>query len=233
MLLKYVLAAGLLILVDACSSLKPRHDKQWEVLFDGQNIDKFRGYQLSGFPYHAWEVKEGYLRSIPGVKNVDLVTKEEFENFELAFDWKTSIGGNSGVFFYVQEEARQEAGNGNSPNWLTNFEMQILDDVNFYDKEPKRSAGALYDLIAPVKKTLKPVGEYNSARLVVNNKKVEYWLNGNKVVEYEIDSAPLNELVSKSKFKDIPGFAKSKKGHIAFQHHGQEVWFKNIKLRRL
>jgi hypothetical protein len=128
----------------------------------------------------------------------------------LSFDWKTSIGGNSGVFFHVREDEKQEAGNGNSPNWLTNYEMQLLDDVNFYDKEPKRSAGALYDLITPQNKTLRPVGEYNTSRLVVEDNKVEHWLNGTKVVEYTMDSPELNSLISKSKFKDIPSLANQR-----------------------
>jgi hypothetical protein len=111
--------------------------------------------------------------------------------------------------------------------------MQLLDDVNFHDKEPKRSAGALYDLITPRNKTLRPIGEYNTSRLVVQDNKVEHWLNGNKVVEYTMDSPELNSLIGRSKFKDIPSFGKSRNGHIAFQHHGQEFWFRNIKVRRL
>jgi hypothetical protein len=111
--------------------------------------------------------------------------------------------------------------------------MQLLDDVNFDDKEPKRSAGALYDLITPINKSLNPVGQFNSSRLVVKGTKGEHWLNGKKVVEYEMDGPALTALIRNSKFKSIPGFAKSKQGHIQFQHHGQEVWFKNIRIRRL
>ncbi len=133
----------------------------------------------------------------------------------------------------MNEEADKQAGNGNSPNWLDNFEMQLLDDINFNDKAPIRSAGSLYDLIVPVNKHLKPVGEYNESRLIVNNNHVEHWLNGDKVVEYEIGSPQLNELISKSKFKNNPKFAKSTDGLIMLQHHGQKVWLKNIRVRRL
>jgi hypothetical protein len=108
-----------------------------------------------------------------------------------------------------------------------------LDDINFDDKEPKRSAGSLYDLIAPQNKQLKPVGEYNTARLVVNNSYVEHWLNGVKVVTYEVGSQKLNDLINSSKYKDNPRFAKSTTGHIMFQHHGQKVWLRNIKVTRL
>jgi len=206
---------------------------QWTYLFDGKSVEKLRGYKMAFFPTDAWKVEEGALVAQTGVPNVDLVTKESYKNFELALDWKVSVAGNSGVFFYMNEEADQQAGNGNSPNWLDNFEMQLLDDINFNDKAPIRSAGSLYDLIVPVNKHLKPVGEYNESRLIVNKNRVEHWLNGNKVVEYEIGSPELNELISKSKFKTNPKFAKSTDGLIMFQHHGQKVWLKNIKVRRL
>jgi hypothetical protein len=111
--------------------------------------------------------------------------------------------------------------------------MQLLDDIGFNDKEPKRSAGSLYDLIAPVNKELKPVGEYNTARLLVQNDQVEHWLNGRKVVEYRMNSPEMKALIGQSKFKNIPGFASSTEGHIMFQHHGQEIWYRNIKIRRL
>jgi len=185
------------------------------------------------FPDQAWKVEDGALMALPNVPNIDLVTKETYQNFELVFDWKVSEAGNGGVFFYVQETSQHESGNGNSPNWLDNFEMQILDDINFNDKEPKRSAGSLYDLIAPKGKKLKPVGEYNQAKLIVNKGHVEHWLNGVKVVEYQIGSDQLNRLIQNSKYKENPAFATSTDGHIMFQHHGQQIWLKNIKVRRL
>jgi hypothetical protein len=111
--------------------------------------------------------------------------------------------------------------------------MQLLDDIGFDDKEPKRSAGALYDLIAPQNKTLKPVGEYNTARLLVQDAHVEHWLNGQKVVEYSPNSPEMKALIQNSKFKNIQGFAQYSEGHIMFQHHGQQVWYRNIKIRRL
>ena len=206
---------------------------QWTYLFDGKSVEKLRGYKMASFPTDAWKVEEGALVAQTGVPNVDLVTKESYKNFELALDWKVSVAGNSGVFFYMNEEADQQAGNGNSPNWLDNFEMQLLDDINFNDKAPIRSAGSLYDLIVPINKHLKPVGEYNESRLIVNKNRVEHWLNGDKVVEYEIGSPELNELIRESKFKTNPKFAKSADGLIMFQHHGQKVWLKNIKVRRL
>ncbi|QJW89880.1 DUF1080 domain-containing protein [Spirosoma taeanense] len=212
---------------------RAQQNSQWTYLFDGKSAEPLRGYKMTSFPTEAWKIEDGALVAQTGVPNIDLVTKESYKNFELVFDWKVSVAGNGGVFFYVNEEADKQAGNGNSPNWLDNFEMQILDDINFNDKAPIRSAGSLYDLIIPTNKQLKPVGEYNQARLLVNNNHVEHWLNGRKVVEYEIGSPELNQLISNSKFKNNPKFAKSTDGLIMLQHHGQKIWLKDIKVRRL
>lgn len=209
-----------------------QHANQWVYLFKGKSVAALRGYRMDTFPA-AWKVEDGALVAQPDVPNVDLVTKDVFTNFDLRFEWKMSKAGNSGVFYNVQETASHESGNGNSPNWLDNFEMQLLDDINFNDKEPKRSAGSLYDLIAPQNKHLKPLGEYNTGRLLVNKGHVEQWLNGAKVVEYDIGSEKLNNLISKSKYKDNPNFAKATSGHLMFQHHGQKVWLRDIKIKKL
>jgi hypothetical protein len=205
---------------------------KWESLFDGSSTDKLRGYKMVAFP-DAWKVEDGALVAQTNVPNVDLVTKETYTNFDLTLEWAVSKAGNSGIFYNVQENSSHESGNGNSPNWLDNFEFQILDDIDFNDHEPRRSAGSLYDLITPVNKHLKPVGEFNTARLLVDHGHVEQWINGEKVVEYELGSKELNDLISKSKYKTNPNFAKSTSGHIMFQHHGQKVWLKNIKVKRL
>lgn len=212
---------------------KNKKESQWATLFDGSSTEQLRAYKMNKFPSDAWAVEDGALVTLTGVANRDLVTKEKYTDFELIFDWKISKAGNSGVFYHVEEVAEHEAGNGNSPNWLNNFEMQILDDINFNDKAPIRSAGSLYDLIAPEKKKLKPIGEYNQARLLVNKGHVEHWLNGEMVVSYESGSEELNRLIKNSKFSENPNFATSTSGHIMFQHHGQKVWLKNIKVRRL
>jgi hypothetical protein len=205
---------------------------KWEYIFDGKSVSKLRGYKMDTFP-DAWKVEDGALVAQTNVPNVDLVTRDTFTNFDLTLDWAVSKAGNSGIFYNVQENSSHESGNGNSPNWLDNFEFQILDDIDFNDHEPRRSAGSLYDLITPVNKHLKPVGEYNTARLLVDHGHVEQWLNGEKVVEYELGSKELNDLISKSKYRTNPNFAKSTSGHIMFQHHGQKVWLKNIRIKRL
>ena len=226
---------SLITILLACSSYisNAQNTNEWIPLFNGTSTTQLRGYMLDSFPTSAWKVEDGALVAQTGVPNIDLVTKDTFTNFDLTFQWKVSKAGNSGVFYNVQEASAHESGNGNSPNWLDNFEMQLLDDIDFNDTAAIRSAGSLYDLIIPVNKHLKPVGEYNTARLLVDHGHVEHWINGEKVVEYEIGSAKLNDLISKSKYKDNPKFAKSTSGHIMFQHHGQQVWLKDIQVKRL
>lgn len=204
----------------------------WHFLFDGKSVNELRGYKMDSFP-NAWKVENGALVAQTDVPNVDLVTKDTYTNFDLTLEWAMSKAGNSGIFYNVQENSSHESGNGNSPNWLDNFEFQLLDDIDFNDHEPRRSAGSLYDLITPKNKVLKPVGEYNTARLLVDHGHVEQWVNGVKVVEYEIGSKEINDLISKSKYRSNPNFAKSTSGHIMFQHHGQKVWLRNIKIKRL
>ena len=224
---------SLLFSIVLFTSVSNAQKGEWVILFDGSSTDKLRGYAMDSFPGKAWKVEDGALVTLTGVDNIDIVTKDEYKNFELVFEWKTSVAGNSGVFFHVKENLAHESGNGNSPNWLDNFEMQILDDINFNDKAPIRSAGSLYDLIIPANKTLKPIGEYNLAKLVVNGNHVEHWLNGKKIVQYEMGSDEMKNLLAKSKFKDNPGYGTSPNGLIMFQHHGQQVWFKNIKINTL
>lgn len=223
----------LLILSFCLTKATYAQTNKWVTLFDGKSLTQLRGYQMDGFPSDAWKVEDGALVAQTGVPNVDLVTKNTYTNFDLTLEWAVSKAGNSGIFYNVQENSAHQSGNGNSPNWLDNFEFQLLDDVDFNDHAPIRSAGSLYDLIVPANKHLKPVGEFNTARLLVNHGHVEQWINGDKVVEYEIGSENLNNLISKSKYKTNPNFAKSTTGHIMIQHHGQKVWIKNIKIMSL
>lgn len=206
---------------------------KWHYLFNGKTVKKLRGYKMGDFPFDAWKIEHGALVTQIGVPNVDILTKETYTNFDLTLEWAVSKAGNSGIFYNVQENSEHESGNGNSPNWLDNFEFQLLDDIDFNDRAPIRSAGSLYDLISPVNKHLKVVGEFNTARLLVDHGQVEQWINGVKVVEYELGSNELKDLIVKSKYNDNPNFARSTSGHIMFQHHGQKVWLRNIKIKRL
>jgi hypothetical protein len=230
--MKKSLAILCLIISYANLSVYAQTDHKWHYLFDGKSINELRGYKMDAFP-DAWKVEDGALVAQPNVPNVDLVSKDTYTNFDLTLEWAMTKAGNSGIFYNVEENSAHESGNGNSPNWLDNFEFQLLDDVDFNDHEPRRSAGSLYDLIAPVNKVLKPVGEYNTARLLVNHGHVEQWVNGVKVVEYELNSEELNDLIAKSKYRTNPNFAKSASGHIMLQHHGQKVMLRNIRIKRL
>ncbi|WP_099544632.1 DUF1080 domain-containing protein [Maribacter sp. 4G9] len=203
------------------------------VIFDGSSTNALRGYGMDEFPKEIWYVENGALIANPDTTNRDLITKERFKDFELEYEWAVDTAANSGVFFHMQEDLTMESGNGNSPNWLDNYELQILDDENFYDTLAVRSAGSLYDLIKPVNKELKPIGDFNTAKLIHNNGHVEHWLNGKKVIDFTMDSPEMKELLGQSKFKENPEFHSDKEGHIMFQHHGQRVYFKNIRVRRL
>jgi len=218
----------------ACNPKKtdlPQKSK-WIVIFDGRSTDALRGYGIEKFPSGIWFTENGTLITNPDTTNIDLITKDRFKNFELEYEWAVDTAANSGVFFHMQENLSMESGNGNSPNWLDNFELQILDDQHFYDSLEIRSAGALYDLIAPKDKTLKPLGEFNLARLIHNDGLVEHWLNGKKVIEFEIGSSEMKKLLEKSKFKKNPNFHSDKEGHIMFQHHGERVYYRNIRIRK-
>ncbi|MBC6994670.1 DUF1080 domain-containing protein [Lewinella lacunae] len=219
----------------ACTSspIDSEAEDEWIVLFGGDSTSALRGYGMEDFPQGIWYVEDGVLIANPDTTNRDLITKDRYQNFELEFEWAVDTAANSGVFFHMQEDLSMEAGNGNSPNWMDNYELQILDDQHFYDTLAVRSAGALYDLIAPKNKQLKPIGEFNEARLIHNDGHVEHWLNGNKVIDFEMNSPEMKEILSESKFKENPDFHSDKEGHIMFQHHGQRVYFRNIRVKKL
>jgi hypothetical protein len=218
-------AVGSLLLLAPPTSTPPAPDG-WTVLFDGRGTDAWRGYNLDAFPAKAWVVEDGALKTVTGVKeHPDLISREKYRDFELELEWKVAPGGNSGVFYRAAELPPP------APVWHSAPEMQVLDDAVHRDgKEPKTSASSLYALIAPTGKTLKPVGQWNQVRVKVQGQRVEHWLNGQKVVEYDLDSDALKALIAGSKFKDMPRFAREPEGHIALQHHGEEAWFRNIKI---
>jgi hypothetical protein len=197
----------------------------WIVLFDGASTDALRGYGQNGFP-SSWAVQDGELRTVPG-SGVDLITRETFADFELEFDWRVSPAGNSGVMYRVIES--------DQPSWASGPEYQVLDDDGHPDGgDPKTVAAALYGLIAPSgKNRLEPVGTYNTGRIVVERGHVEHWLNGSLVVEYDWGGAEVRALIEASKFATEPAFMSADAGGIVLQHHGEEAWFRNVRIRRL
>ena len=199
---------------------------EWFILFDGKTVNGMRGYKMNDMPWGGWAIENGSLKTISGGDHIDIITEEQFQNFELELEWRTSLGGNSGIFHNATEE--------NDWIWQSAPEMQVLDDNVHHDgKNTKTSAGALYDLIAPINKTLKPVGEFNIVKISVEENRVEYWINGSRIVEYELGSKVLAGLIENSKFKTMPNFAKAEQGHIGLQHHGEEVWYRNVRIRKL
>ncbi len=207
--------------MSTCSS----NSGNWTVLFDGEKTYGLRGYKQPDFPWDSWTIENGTLKTIPP-GGVDLITDEVFKNFELELEWKVSPGGNSGIFYFATEEADKI--------WRSAPEMQVLDDDAHQDgKRNVTSAGALYDIIPPSAKVVKPVGEFNQVRIIVNKNHVEHWLNGTKIVEYEYGSEELKKLIAKSKFKDMPYFAKATEGLIGLQCDHGEVYYRNIRIRKL
>ena len=199
---------------------------EWIVLFDGKLTTKLRGYKQKSFPTNNWVIDGDALKTVPG-KPIDLITVDKFEDVELEFEWKVPPGGNSGIMYRVAET--------DGPSWHTGPELQVLDDDKHPDgKNPKTTAGSLYALIAPnAKKKLKPVGEYNQTKLLMKGNHVEHWLNGEKIVEYEWGSPEVKDLIKTSKFAKLPKFMTESSGHITFQHHGEEVWFRKMRVRKL
>ena len=218
------LALLLLFSFTGCATSAP--GSRWITLFDGGSVGSFRGFHMHEFPTNKWTVENKNLKSIPG-RGTDLITVNKYKDFELTLDWKVSKGANSGVMYGVTEASPETHWSGP--------EMQINDDPNHPDgKNPITAAGALYDLIpCNSTKLLVPTGEWNHLKIVSKGGHIEHWLNGAKILEYEWNSPSTRELINKSKFKDAPYFMKELNGHIALQHHGDEVWFRNIRIRRL
>ena len=213
-------AAGL-----ACAPAENAPVADWRPLFNGTDFTGWRGYKGAPVPTR-WKVEDGVIALGTEGGQGDIVTTEEFGDFELELDWKVSEGGNSGIFYFVQEPA-------DAPyTWSSGLEMQVLDDARHSDgKLPSHRAGALYDLIEPAKAAAKPVGEWNKVRIVVRGGTIEHWLNGERIVATTYGDAAWNARVAQSKFKTMPHFARVPRGRIALQDHGDRVWFRNIRIR--
>lgn len=201
----------------------PSSDRAWRPLFDGRSLAGWRGFK-SATPPAGWAAQDGELRRVGG--GGDLLTAEQFDDFELALEWKVGPAGNSGIFYRVVEEG--------DATYHSGLEMQVLDDAGHADGEsPLTSAGALYGLYAPPRGVVKPAGEWNRARIVARGNHVEHWLNGRKVVDAELWSPDFTARHAKSKFPQWPMFAKARRGHIALQDHGDPVSYRNVRIRPL
>jgi 3-keto-disaccharide hydrolase len=195
----------------------------WRSLFDGKTTAGWRGYRSQKVP-DGWRVEDGTLTRVSS--GGDLVTNDTFRDFELTLEWKIAPGGNSGIMYRVTEDAEKP--------YETGPEMQVLDDAKHPDgKSRLTSAGALYGLYPSPAGVVKPAGEWNAVRVVVNGNHVEHWLNGVKVAEAEMGSPDWNARVAASKFKEWPGYGKAREGHIVLQDHGDVVAYRNIRIKTL
>jgi len=215
---------------------KKEKKEGWVLMFDGKTTEGWRGYNLPAFPEKGWVVEEGTLHVIGSSRGEaggggDLLYDKKFRNFELSLEWKVSEGGNSGIFYLAQEIP-------NEPVWKSAPEMQILDN----DKHPdaklgvdgNRAAGSLYDLIPGDMKAVKPAGEWNQVKIMDYKGTVVHYVNGKQVLEYHLWTDDWKKMVLNSKFKDYEWFLNTaEEGYIVLQDHGDDVWFRNIKIREM
>jgi 3-keto-disaccharide hydrolase len=235
----------------------------WKLLFDGKTTSGWRGFRKSDFPTECWAVSDGILKRVKMDANReecgDIVTTQQYDNFEFQLDWKIEPGGNSGIKYLVVEGrpanweqayldyhllSLKKSGKTERPDRLKperwkymsmSFELQLIDDTQNEDarSSPDRITGALYDLMAPSQRSVVSLTDFNTARIVVQGKHVEHWINGAKVVQFERESPDLQKLIAASKFKHLDRFGTFAKGYVALQDHNSEVWFRNIKIREL
>lgn len=239
-----VISVSAIITVVGCSSLSqqnqltPQEKSQgWILAFDGESFKGWRGINRNEMPPGHWVVENGCIKKVPnsdvpeGSSGGDILIDRKFTNFEFSLDWKISTHGNSGIKYNVSEE--MSGGHG-----ALGFEYQIIDDAGHpgVSLEEINTTGCLYALLPPEKpeeKVLYPVGEWNTSRILVNGTHGEHWLNGKKLLEFEIDSPELNALIEQSKYSKTPNFGDKRTGYIVLQDHSTAAWYRNIKYRVL
>jgi len=205
---------------------KKEKKEGWILLFDGESTKGWRKYRNQ--QADDWAVANGelYCKETGVTKRADLITIDQYENYELQIDWKISPKENSGIIYMVTED--------NGASYESGPEYQLIDDLGYPDKlSDKQLSGANYDMQAPSAKVAKPAGEFNHAKIVINKGHVEHWLNGIKVVDYQLWTPEWEQAKANSKWKNVKTYGMSKKGYIALQDHGGGVAFKNIKIKPL
>ena len=199
-------------------------------LFDGKTLDGWRGYKKADASDTRWKVENG-LVTIPEKDGKDtrggrdIISTGTYDQFDLKWEWKVAQGGNSGLKYFVLEDRDSAIGH----------EYQMIDDERHADAKigPHRQTAAFYDVLPAADRPLKPAGEWNNSEVIVKGSHVEHWLNGKRVLQYELDSPELRAAIAKSKFKDIARFGKPQKGHILIQDHGNAVWYRNVRIKPL
>lgn len=194
----------------------------WRVLFDGHDTSAWRTFGGKEFPKEGWLVEDGCLHLLPDSRGGQLVTKDTFDNYEFEWEWRITPRGNNGVKYLVTEARPGTPGP----------EYQMVDDTT--TRDPRFQTASFYEVLAPqVKPPVHPPGEWNRSRLIVNGNQVEHWLNGVKVLAYELGSPEVKAGVARSKFKDVPGFDQKIRGHILLTDHHSETWYRNLRIREL
>ncbi len=208
----------------------------WKLLWDGKTTEGWHGAKIDKFPENGWELKDGILKVMKsgGAESRnggDIITSKKYKNFELRAEFLITEGANSGIKYFVDPDLNKGEGSA------IGCEYQILDDEKHPDAKlgvaGNRTCAGLYDLIAPINKRFNGIGIWNNAKIVVNGNHVEHWLNGFKTVEYKRSNQMWRALVSNSKYKVWPNFGEGSEGHILLQDHGDEVWFRSIKIKEL
>ena len=231
----YLLISAFIFVSTGCSPkeseinilTKREMEQGWELLFDGKSLDNWKTF--NGGAVTGWKIVDGVLQNsgVGSDHGGDIITKNEYQNFELYLEWKIAPESNSGIFFHVQEGIVNAI-------YETGPEYQLIDDKGWPNQlKDSQYSGANYDMHAPKSAKVVPLDKWNKTRLIVNGPHAEHWLNGKKVVEYELWSDEWYELKATSKWKDMPHYGAAKKGHIGLQDHGGLTMFRNMKIREL
>lgn len=184
----------------------------------------WRGYRRAEFPAGSWAVEDDCLRALAGGPPLDLVSKQRFADFDLSFEWRLPVGGNSGLLYRVSESFEAA--------WQSGPEMQLLDNSTHADgRVAETSCGALYGLYAAEARFSCPAGLFNIARVSVHGTRVEHWLNGKRVLACDLAGEEFRRRVEASKFAAFPAYASGSDGHLVLQHHGSDAWFRDLRIR--
>jgi hypothetical protein len=226
-LVTFVVCPCLLNAAELPNTLTAEEQAQgWKLLFNGRSFEGWRVYRKSTPPDRGWKVEDGILKKLANETGGDLITEAKFDNFDLSWEWRIAPGGNNGVKYLVTEDRPSAPGH----------EYQMIDDARHPDgrRGPRWQTASFYDVLPPAaNKLLRPVGEWNSSRVRLQGNHVEHWLNGMKVLEYELGSETLKKAIEGSKFKNAPGFGTHIRGHILLTDHHDECWFRSLKIREL
>lgn len=196
----------------------------WQLLFNGQDLTQWRNYQQTGLK-PQWQVQQGAM-VLTGKGGGDILTRQQYQQFELQLEWKIAEAGNSGVFVLVDESGKYIY--SHAP------EIQILDNERHADNQlASHRSGSLYDMVAAPASAQKPAGQWNQLKIRLKQQQLTIWQNQQQTADIQINGPEWQQLLASSKFANWPGFAKADRGHIGLQDHGDQVWFKNIKIREL